>query len=215
MNRFDAVLFDLDGTLLYTLPDMREALNRALTLCGHPTHTLEEVRTFVGNGVRKLVERAVPAGADPDPVYEAYEAWYARHGQDHVTVYPGIRETLAALRALGLRTGVVTNKNHADAVPMIERFFGPDMDVTEGKRPGRPVKPSPESLWDALKYLDVPRERALYVGDSGVDAATAANAGLACVLVSWGYRDRQELETCRALGVIDRPEELIDYIKVE
>ena len=217
MNRFDAVLFDLDGTLLYTLPDMRDALNRALTRYGHPARTLEEVRSFVGNGVRKLVERSLPPGAaaDAEKVYRAYEEWYALHGQDHVEYYPGVREMIAALRSRGIRTGVVTNKTHPDAAAMIEKFFGGAMDVTEGKRDGRPTKPSPESVWDALDRLGVSRDRALYVGDSGVDAETAKNAGLACVLVSWGYRDRRELERYGVLGVIDQAAELLNYIKVE
>ena len=217
MNRLDAVLFDLDGTLLYTLPDMRLALNRALELCGHPPRTMEEVRSFVGNGVRKLVERALPPGAEGDleKVYAAYEAWYIDHGQDHVEYYPGVREMIAALRERGIRTGVVTNKTHPAAAAMIEHFFGDTMDVTEGKRDGRPTKPSPESVWDALDRLGVSSERALYVGDSGVDAETAKNAGLECVLVSWGYRDRPELERCGVLGVIDQAAELLKYIKVE
>ena len=117
--------------------------------------------------------------------------------------------------AWGIRTGVVTNKTHPAAAAMIEHFFGDTMDVTEGKRDGRPTKPSPESVWDALDRLGVSSERALYVGDSGVDAETAKNAGLECVLVSWGYRDRPELERCGALGVIDQAAELLKYIKVE
>ena len=217
MNRFDAVLFDLDGTLLFTLPDMRLALNRALEQSGHPPRTLEEIRSFVGNGVRKLVERALPPGAeaDADRVYRCYSDWYSLHGQEHVEYYPGIRETVAALRERGIRTGVVTNKNHADAVAMMERFFGGLIEVTEGKRDGRPTKPSPEAALDAAKLLGVSPARTLYVGDSGVDAETAKNAGMACALASWGYRDRPELERMEALGVIDRAEELLDYVKVE
>ena len=217
MPRFDAVLFDLDGTLLYTLPDMRLALNRALERFGHPPRTLEEVRSFVGNGVRRLVERALPPGAeaDADGVYRCYSEWYSLHGQERVEYYPGIRETLAALRARGIRTGVVTNKTHADADAMIRRFFGGDVDVTEGKREGRPTKPDPRALRDAMALLGAGPERTLYVGDSGVDAETAKNAGVACALVSWGYRDRAELARCGALAVADTAEELLNLIDAE
>ncbi len=216
MRRFDAVLFDLDGTLLYTLPDIRLALNHALSAYGYPPRTAEEVRSFVGNGVRRLVQRALPPGAaDGDAVYEAYEAYYLLHGQDHVTVYPGVRELLTELGRRGVAVGVVTNKTHPSAAAMIEAFFGDLAAVTEGKKEGRPVKPSPESLWDAMTALGVSRERALYVGDSGVDAETAKNAGLPCVLVSWGYRDRAELSGCQALGVVDEAAELLNYIEVD
>ena len=217
MRRFDTVLFDLDGTLLYTLPDMRLALNRALERFGHPPRTMEEVRSFVGNGVRKLVERALPPGAeaDADGVYRCYSEWYSLHGQEHVVYYPGIRELLAVLRERGIRTGVVTNKTHADADAMIRRFFGDSVEVTEGKRDGRPTKPSPEAVWDAMKILGVSPERTLYVGDSGVDAETARNASIACVLVSWGYRDRTELERHGVLGVADTAAELLNYIDAE
>lgn len=211
--KYDAVLFDLDGTLLYTLPDMRDALNYALALRGHPPRTLEEVRSFVGNGVRKLVERALPPGAaDLEAVYETYEAYYAVHGRDHVTVYPGIRELLAELGRRGVAAGVVTNKTHPAAAAMIEAFFGGGIAVTEGKKEGRPTKPSPESLRDAMAALGAARERTLYVGDSEVDADTAKNAGVACVLVSWGYREAEALARCPALGVVRDPSELLTFI---
>ena len=214
--RFETVLFDLDGTLLYTLPDMALALNRALTLHGHPPRTLREIRSFVGNGVRKLVERSLPAGAeDMETVYQDYEAWYSLHGADHVEFYSGVPELIASLRERGIRTGVVTNKTHPAAEAMIRRFFGDGMDVTEGKRPGRPTKPSPDAVWDAMAALGAQRETTLYVGDSGVDAETARNAGIRCVLADWGYRDRAELERCGALAVISRPAELLKYLEVE
>jgi len=211
MGSIRTVLFDLDGTLLYTLPDMRRALNHALALRGFPPRTMEEVRSFVGNGVRRLVERGLPPGAEAaaEAVYRDYEAYYAVHGQEHVEYYPGIRELLSALRARGIRLGVVTNKTHAAAESMIRRFFGDTMDVTEGKREGRPTKPSPEAVWDAMAALGAERTSTLYVGDSAVDARTAENAGIGCVLASWGYRDRAELESCGALGVIDRAEQLL------
>ena len=210
--RFDTVLFDLDGTLLYTLPDIREAVNHTMRAYGWPEHTMEETRGFIGNGVRKLLERAMPSGAVwSDEIFRCYEDYYAVHGSDHVTVYPGVREMLAALRKRGVRTGVVTNKTHPSAAAMIDAFFGPTMEVTEGKRPNRPAKPAPEAVWDAMAALDAVRERTLYVGDSGVDAQTAASAGIACVLAAWGYWERERLERCEAMAVIDRPEELMEY----
>ena len=214
--RFDSVLFDLDGTLLYTLPDMRAALNRALALNGFPERTLPEVRSFVGNGVRKLIERAVPEG-DGNPRFEAvwqeYNTYYALHGCDTTAPYPGVPELLDALRTRGVRTAVVTNKTHSDAEPMIRRFFGDRIGLTGGKTPEYATKPAPDSLLAALAALGTVPARALYVGDSGVDAQTARNAQVACVLAAWGYWDRDRLEACPALGLISAPAELLTYLE--
>ncbi|MBR6209194.1 MAG: HAD-IA family hydrolase [Oscillospiraceae bacterium] len=210
-----AVLFDLDGTLLYTLPDMAAALNAALASRGFPARTLSEVRGFVGNGVRKLVERACPPGTDEaarEAVYREYERRYAAHWRDSTAPYPGIPELLGALRRRGIAAATVTNKAHGDAAAMMEHFFGPLIAHTEGKKDGRPTKPGPESAFAALAALGVSPGEALYVGDSGVDAQTGENAGMDTVLVSWGYWDEERLQSCRARGIIHTPAELLDYL---
>lgn len=215
MPQFDAVLFDLDGTLLYTLPDIAESLNRALESRGYPAHGLEAVRGFVGNGAARLVARALPGGADnPDyaAVRQAYDRIYAAHACDRTRPYPGVQELLAALKRRGIRTGVVTNKADSDARPMIRRYFPGMVDAVRGKREGCPTKPAPEAALAVLAELGCRRDRALLVGDSSVDRETARNAGLACVLVAWGYEDLTDPAPTPVLGILRRPEELLSYV---
>ena len=215
MNRFDAVLFDLDGTLLYTLPDIHGAVNAALTECGYPGQTLEMTRGYVGDGSRKLIERSLPAGTDPGEVTRvlaAYRACYNKNLIVDTAPYPGMPETLNALRNRGVAMACVTNKFHESAVHIIRRFFPECIPIVEGNIDGRPTKPAPDAALAAMAALGVTRERTLFVGDSGVDADTAKNTGLECVLCDWGYWDRSRLEGYDVLGIIRRPEQLIDYI---
>lgn len=216
MPTYDAVLFDLDGTLLYTLPDIAASLNRALESRGYPPHSLEAVRGFVGNGVARLIARALPGGeSNPDfaAVRQAYDRIYAAHACDSTRPYPGVPELLAALAARGVRTGVVTNKGDSDAGPMIRRYFPGAVDIVRGKREGCPTKPAPDAALAVLEELGCPRERALLVGDSSVDRETARNAGLACVLVAWGYQDLGPRDVRPpVLGILRRPEELLSYL---
>ena len=215
MPRFDAVLFDLDGTLLYTLPDIHAAVCRALTLCGYALHSMEDTRRFVGNGSRALVQRSLPPDTpaeEVDRVLRTYRAEYKAALVVDTVPYDGMPETLDALRRREIALGVVTNKPHENAVYIIDRCFPGVFGVTEGNRDGRPFKPAPESVLTALSFLGVPADRALYVGDSEVDFLTAQNAGMACVLCSWGYRPRHELEKYSPLGIIDAPGELLDYL---
>ena len=210
-----AVLFDLDGTLLYTLPDMARALNYGLGSRGFPPRTLEEVRRFVGSGVPALVERAAPPGTPEDEraaVEQAYQEHYAVHRMDHTAPYPGIPELLRELRERGIAVGVVTNKLHADAAPMLEGSLAGLVDQIEGKKEGRPRKPRPDAALDALKALGATPAEGIFVGDSGIDAETGRNAGMKTVLVAWGYRDEEELRTYPAAGIIRRPEELLAYL---
>lgn len=214
MNRFDVVLFDLDGTLLYTLADIAAAVNGALREMRRPERTVTEIRSMVGNGAKTLITRALGAGQEAlvDETLAVYASLYAAHAQEHVTPYGGIPELLDALRERGIRTACVTNKDHTDAAPMLQRFLGDRISHVEGRKPGRPAKPAPDAVYDALKALGADPSRALYVGDSGVDSETAKNAGLPCVLCSWGYWDRDKLENCAALGILSAPAELLQYV---
>ena len=214
MNRFDAVLFDLDGTLLYTLSDIAAAANGALREMHRPERTLEEIRSMVGNGARTLITRALGAGQEAlvDETLAVYARLYAAHAQEHAVPYEGIPELLDALSARGIQTACVTNKDHTDAVPMLHKFFGDKISHVEGRKPGRPAKPAPDAVYDALSALGVSGERALYAGDSGVDSETAKNAGIPCVLCDWGYWDREKLENCAALGILSAPAELLQYV---
>ena len=215
MSRYDAVLFDLDGTLLYTLPDIHAAVCRALALCGYAPHSMDDTRRFVGSGSRALVQRSLPAeapAAEVDRVLRVYRAEYKAALVVDTVPYETIPETLDALRRRGLALGVVTNKPHENAVYIIDRCFPGVFGVTEGNRDGRPFKPAPEAVNAALASLGVTAERSLYVGDSEVDFRTAQNAGMACVLCSWGYRPRNELEKYTPTGIIDAPGELLTFL---
>lgn len=194
-------IFDLDGTLLDTLDDLRNAVNFALEAHGFPPRTREEVRRFVGNGVRLLVERAVPAGcgaAATDAVFETFMARYAAHCADMTAPYPGIPETLAALRDAGIRIAVVTNKADAVAQTVCADYFPGLPDLVVGERPGIRRKPAPDAVNEVLRHFGVSRGEAVYIGDSDVDIATAQNAGLRAVAVLWGFRTREELLACGA-----------------
>ena len=210
----DIILFDLDGTLTNTLTDIANAMNRALTEHGLPTWSVEDYKYLVGNGAKMLITRVLGPGQEAlvDDTLAVYARLYAAHAQEHVTPYAGIPELLDALHERGIRTACVTNKDHTDAAPMLQKFFGERISHVEGRKPGRPTKPAPDAVYDALKALGADPSRALYVGDSGVDSETAKNASLPCVLCDWGYWDRDRLENCAALGIISAPAELLQYV---
>ena len=215
MPRFDAVLFDLDGTLLYTLPDIHAALCRALGICGHKANSLDETRAFVGSGSRALVARSLgeeTPDEEIDRVLGHYRAQYKAALMVETVPYPGMEDALRSLHGAGVKLGVVTNKPHENAVPMIEHYFPGLFGVTEGSREGRAFKPEPAICFDAMRALGVEKERTLFVGDSDVDYLTAENAQLPCVLCAWGYRQREMLARFPALGLIDEPAALLKYI---
>lgn len=205
------VIFDLDGTLLDTLDDLADAVNWALEQEQLPRRTREEVRAFVGNGIRNLIERAVPAGteaAQTDRVFAGFKARYAGHCADKTRPYPGILELLARLRAEGIRTAVVSNKADFAVQTLCRDYFPGLVDCAVGERAGIPKKPAPDSVQEVLRALEIPREQAVYVGDSDVDVLTARNAGMDGILVLWGFRDRQTLERAGAKTFAATAEEL-------
>lgn len=209
--RKQLVIFDLDGTLLDTLDDLADAVNWALEQEQLPRRTREEVRAFVGNGIRNLIERAVPAGteaAQTDRVFAGFKARYAGHCADKTRPYPGILELLARLRAEGIRTAVVSNKADFAVQTLCRDYFHGLVDCAVGERAGIPKKPAPDSVQEVLRALEIPREQAVYVGDSDVDVLTARNAGMDGILVLWGFRDRQTLERAGAKTFAATAEEL-------
>lgn len=212
---YEAVVFDLDGTLLDTLEDLRSSVNHALRLHGFPERTYEEIRTFVGNGVRNLMLKAVPGGeADPafEEVFADFRSHYAVHWRELTAPYAGVMPLVEELRRRGVKLAVVSNKSDAEVKNLCAEFFGEAMACVRGEVPGVPRKPEPDSVLLALKALGVPRSEALYVGDSEVDVRTARNAGLDCVAVTWGFRTREELEEAGADTFIDTPAELLEMI---
>lgn len=211
--RFQAVLFDMDGTLLDTLSDMQDAVNHILLENGWPQRTLEEIRAFVGNGAAKLMERAIPEPIAPQRFQEilsTYKDWYQAHNCVKTAPYPGIPEVLAELEKMGVKTAVVSNKPDATTKALAEKFF-PGMPAL-GQRDGVDPKPSPALVAQALSDLGVRPENAVYVGDSEVDVATARNAGLPLIAVSWGFRGREKLEIAGAEHIADTAPQLLKML---
>lgn len=213
MPAYSTVVFDLDGTLLNTLDDLHLSTNAALAAHGLPARSLEEVRRFVGNGIRLLIHRAVPAGtpaATEEAVYESFRAHYAAHCEDHTGPYPGIPELLARLRAAGVRLAVVSNKGDFAVQELIARQFPGAFDAVLGECEERGIrkKPAPDMVEAALERMGAARTGIVYVGDSEVDVQTAANVGCPCITCSWGFRTRDELIAAGATTFAETPAEL-------
>lgn len=211
---YNTYIFDLDGTLLDTLGDLAAAVNHALRTNGMPEHSLDDVRFFVGNGVRLLMERAVPGGAE-NPKFEetfaTFREYYMQHSLDTTRPYDGIPETLAALKKRGCRLAVVSNKFMTATQELIRHFFPETIEVAIGEHEAEGIrkKPAPDTVNEAFRQLGVGKENAVYVGDSDVDIMTARNSALPCVSVLWGFRDRDFLIQHGAETLISAPSELL------
>ena len=211
------VIFDLDGTLLDTIADLAESANHALKQLGYPTRDVETIRTFVGNGVNKLLFRALPDEEKNEEnmmrMRTHFVPYYDAHNADLSAPYPGIVALLEELQAKGLRMAVASNKYQEATVKLVKHYF-PMIDFVEilGQREGINVKPDPTIVFDILQKAGVSKEETLYVGDSGVDMQTAINAGVDAVGVTWGFRSRTELESFHPMGLIDKAEELLGFV---
>jgi len=211
------VIFDLDGTLLDTIGDLAVACNAVLALRGLPQHSYEDYCRFVGNGIMRLVERALPEPLRTpftvDAVRRDFVSYYIEHIDAHTTPYEGIPELLAELQRRGVRMAVASNKFQAGTVKLIGRFF-PDIrfEAVLGQRPEVPLKPDPAVVREILTGAGVGPAETLYAGDSGVDMQTAAAAGVRSAGVTWGFRSRAELEQCGARHIVDRPAELLGLL---
>ena len=210
---YDVYVFDLDGTLLDTLRDLTASVNHALRWAGMPERTIEEVRWFVGNGVKKLMERAVPEGTDNPrftEVYQEFRDHYLHHGLDTTEPYPGIMEMLRALKDEGKQIAVVSNKFYKATEELCSHFFAGLVDVAIGEREDIRKKPAPDTVEEALRRLKADCSHAVYVGDSDVDIQTAKNSGLPCISVLWGFRDKDFLLAHGATTFVTTPHELLD-----
>ena len=199
--KYELVIFDLDGTLLETLEDLYQSVNYALSVNGLPLRTREEIRAFVGNGLRNLMIRSVPNGSDTttiDKVHESFKRHYINHSADHTAPYDGIIPLLEKLKEKGTKTAVVSNKDDEAVKALCDTFFGGLLGLTLGNRPDIQRKPAPDSIFYTLNHFGVEKENAVYIGDSEVDIETAKNAGLPCITVTWGFRDEDVLEKCGA-----------------
>ena len=208
---YEAVIFDLDGTLLNTLEDLADSTNYALAHHGFPVRTLEEVRQFVGNGVAMLIHRAVPAGTNPEEeaaCLDTFRRHYLTHMRCKTAPYPGIPELLERLKKAGCAVAVVSNKFDAAVKELCADYFGAQVPVAIGESEGVRKKPAPDTVYRALEELGIPAARAVYVGDSEVDIETARNTGMDCISVSWGFRDTAFLLAHGAWAVAANPEAL-------
>lgn len=208
------VIFDLDGTLLDSIDDLAASTNHALQLHGYPQHERATYRYFVGNGVRKLIERALPEDArqadNINHLLQDFLAYYQTHKTVYTRPYQGIPETLAQLHAAGIQLAVASNKYHQGTLELIHHYFGEKLfSIVLGQREGIPVKPDPAIVHDILTQTALPANRTLYVGDSGVDMQTAINSRLTSIGVTWGFRPRTELEANSANYIINSPSELL------
>lgn len=214
--RIKAVLLDMDGTVLYTLPDARLALNMALAEFGLPPRTLDETRRFVGNGIHRLIELAVPAGTSPETakgVLDAFHKHYAVHCNDTSGPYDGILDMLRDLKSKGIKTAIVSNKPDYGVQALSKVYFADLVDFNIGQQEGIARKPASDMVFRACEALGVSPADAVYVGDSEPDILTAQNAAMPGILVTWGFRDRQTLLDNGAEYLIDSPADLYPLLE--
>ena len=202
-----ACIFDLDGTLTNTLESMTYSVNLTLEEMGLSKITKDQCRLFVGNGARVLMEKSLKAAGDTDASRIDQNCTY------HVTPYEGIPEMLKALKDKGIHLAVLSNKPDRQTVKVVKAIFGEELfDYAQGQKEGIRRKPEPDGVWYLMEQMHVSKEECLYIGDSEVDAATGRNAGLKTIGVLWGFRDRKTLETAGADDLIDRPDELLQFV---
>lgn len=213
--KYRLAIFDLDGTLLDTLQDLANSLNYALKNADFPQRSIDEVRRFVGNGIRKLIERGVPAGTsekETERVLADFMEHYKAHCSDSTRPYDGIDELLAALKERGYLTAVVSNKADAAVKILCEKYFPKKFDSVVGERQSVRKKPAPDTVNSVLAQLGIDRADAVYIGDSEVDVETAKNAGMDCISADWGFRSRAELVQAGAAKIISRPSEILGEV---
>ncbi len=213
--KYDAILFDLDGTLLNTLDDLRDSVNYVMETMGYPTHSLEAIRSFVGNGIRNLMIHATPDG-ESNPRFEEgfklFQEYYLTHNQIKTRPYDGIMDMLDALQKRQMPMAIVTNKNQPTVDVLLRDVFDGLVPFAIGDNGIRERKPSAEPVLEAIRRLNIENGHVLYVGDSEVDAATAKAAGIDLVLCSWGFREKSLLETFESVALIDEPQELLELL---
>ena len=215
MSTIKLAIFDMDGTILDTLKDLQDSLNYSLEKMGYPIRTYEEVRSFVGNGIRKLIERAVPMGTPADKIDETHQIfmpYYEKHCADKTRPYDGIVDLLTRLKEEGMTTAVVSNKAHAAVLDLCEEYFKGLFDIAVGEQEGMEKKPAPDSVNYVLKQLGFSKEEAVYIGDSEVDIATAINSELTPYIVTWGFRDEEFLRENGAKIIVSSTDELYDIL---
>lgn len=216
MRKYDTIIFDMDGTILDTLEDLQDAVNYALGELGMQKRSLSEIRKFVGNGVRRLMELSVPDGVHNPRFEEAFalfKEYYGVHCNDKTKVYEGVMELMRDLKEEGYALAIVSNKLDSAVKDLNEKYFGAYVTVAIGEKEGMARKPAPDTVFAALRELGKTAETAVYIGDSEVDIATAQNSGLPCISVLWGFRDKAFLEAQGGVQFAKTPEEVKQYLK--
>lgn len=211
------VIFDLDGTLLNTLDDLADSTNYALSKFGYPTRTIDEVRQFVGNGVAKLIERAIPEGKN-NPNFEKclaiFKENYAQNMYNKTAPYNGIIEMLSNLKSKGIKIAVVSNKFDLAVKELCKKYFEGFIDFAAGENEAQGIKkkPAPDTVISVLNEFNFAPEDAVYVGDSDVDIMTAKNSKMSCISVTWGFRDEKFLLKNGATILINAPSEIYNHL---
>ncbi|MBP3846990.1 HAD family hydrolase [bacterium] len=213
----ELVIFDLDGTLLNTLEDLTDSTNFILKYFNYSTRSIDEVRNFVGNGVAKLIERAIPYGLN-NPNYkkclELFKDNYKANMNNKTAPYSGIMEMLLELKKMGVKIAVVSNKFDEAVRNLCDKYFEDLIDFSAGENESGGIrkKPAPDTVLKVLEYFNVKKRNAIYVGDSEVDIQTAKNAGLECISVLWGFKNKEFLQNNGAKILISKPDEIFKYL---
>ena len=212
--KYTNIIFDLDGTLLNTLEDLTDGVNHVIKMYGYEPYSQSDIKSFVGNGIMKLMERAVPGGKDNDKfdeMYNEFKAYYTKHCIIKTRPYDGIIKLLESLDRAGYGLAIVSNKNDAAVKELAKHFFGDYINTAIGQSEITRKKPAPDTCIEAMKEMQIGREGTVYVGDSDVDIMTAKNSGLECISVTWGFRDEEFLLEHGATQIIHKPEELLEF----
>lgn len=210
--KYELIIFDLDGTILDTLEDLANSVNYALNKFGYPTRTIAEIRSFVGNGIKKLLERSAPKEIsldELDNIHKIFTEHYTIHCKDNTKPYDGIIDVIKALRQAGVKTAVVSNKADYAVQLLCKQYFDGLFDMKVGAKDNVNKKPAPDSVNTVLDKLGIDRTKSVYIGDSDVDIATAKNADMDCICVDWGFRDAELLKENGATVIVSSPVELL------
>lgn len=211
--KYDTVIFDLDGTLLNTLEDLYLSVNYALEKFNYPKRSKEEIRCFLGNGVKVLIESSLPDNdkSKLEVVIDTFKAYYKLHSNQHITKYEGIDDLIKELKQRNIKIAVVTNKFEQAAKTIINEYFGNEIEIVIGENASLNKKPHPDMCYKALNLLNSKQHHTIYIGDSEVDYQTAINASLKPVICSWGFRTKEELRLLGDIDIIDNPSDLLKY----
>ena len=211
--KYKLAIFDMDGTILNTLEDLTDSVNHILTIHDYPIRTINEVKSFLGNGILRLIQLAVPENANIstetlNSLYNEFIEYYKIHNQDKTTAYDGVKELIIQLKSVGYKTAVVSNKVDVAVKQLCIKYFDGLFDYSVGERTGIQKKPAPDSVVEVLNKLQVANTDAVYIGDSEVDIATAKNSKMDSIIVSWGFREKDFLYSMGAATIVDSPDEI-------